>query len=186
MESEQNILSRIAAGEESAIEDCLSTYGGLVWTLAKRFCKLDSDAEDATQEIFIAIWKNAAKYDSGISSEATFISMIARRRLIDRLRKSSRALDTVSIESDFNSPSKLTKDQLEIDDEVARTQKYMEQLKPEEKQVIELSVCQHLPQTKIAEQLQLPLGTVKTHARRGMMRLRELLGIGTIQGGVSG
>lgn len=89
------------------------------------------------------------------------------------------------MDNDFNSPSEVTKDQLEIADEVARTQKYMEQLKPEEKQVIELSVCQHMPQTKIAELLQIPLGTVKTHARRGMIRLRELLGLGTVTGGVS-
>ena len=180
----ENILQRIAKGDESAIEECLSSFGALVWSLVRRFCN-SQDAEDAVQEIFIEIWKNADKYDPSKSSPATFVSLIARRRLIDRLRKKSRALDTVPIDGEPSSPVEVFGDQMEIADEVAKTKTYLKQLKPEEQKVIELSVYQHLPQSKIAEILELPLGTVKTHARRGMLRLRELLGIESLAGEIS-
>ena len=168
-------FKRISQNDETAVEECLSEYGGLVWSLAKRFCRDDSEAEDATQEIFLEIWKNAHKYDPAISAESTFISMLARRRLIDRVRKNSRSLDTVPIEPDINVPQEVDRDQLELADEAARATKCLSQLKPEERRVLELSVYQQLSQSKIADVLNLPLGTVKTHARRGLMRLRELL-----------
>ena len=152
--------------------------------MARKICSDQVDAEDATQEIFIEIWKNADRYDPGLGSESTFISMIARRRLIDRLRKNSRALPTVSMEGEYSGGDSVPKDTLEISDEVGKALKCMEQLKPEERKVIELSICQHVPQTKIAEVLDLPLGTVKTHARRGMIRLRELLGLKPQKGSV--
>lgn len=181
----ETILQRVAKGEESSIEDCLDQYGGLVWSLARRYCKTQSDAEDAAQEIFVEIWKSAQKYDPDVSSESTFISLIARRRLIDRLRKDSRKLDTVAIDEEINPPTEVFQDTLELDDEVARTKLFLDKLKPVEKKVIELSVCQHVPQTQIAEILDLPLGTVKTHARRGMLRLREMLGMNPTMGEVS-
>jgi RNA polymerase sigma-70 factor (ECF subfamily) len=63
----------------------------------------------------------------------------------------------------------------EIAEEAARARHHMQRLKPEERQVIELSVYEGLSQSQIAERMQVPLGTVKTHARRGLIRLRELL-----------
>jgi RNA polymerase sigma-70 factor (ECF subfamily) len=83
----QAILKRIAAGDKTAVQDCLDSYGGLVWSLARRMSPNTNEAEDAVQEIFIDVWKNAARFDESQSSETTFVAMIARRRLIDRLRK---------------------------------------------------------------------------------------------------
>ncbi|MCC6451843.1 MAG: RNA polymerase subunit sigma-24, partial [Acidobacteria bacterium] len=72
------ILKRIAAGDKNAVEDCLNAYGGLVYSIARKLMSNEADAEDAVQEAFIDIWKNAARYDEGVASEATFIAMIAR------------------------------------------------------------------------------------------------------------
>lgn len=179
----ESILTRVAGGDQSAVEECLSQFGGLVWSLAKRLSRTVADAEDATQEIFLEIWKNSAKYDSNISSEATFITMIARRRLIDRHRKQTRTLDTVSMDADFNSPGESEPDRVELAEEAGRAKECLEQLRPEERKVLELSIFQHLSQAKISEMLEIPLGTVKTHARRGMVRLRELLSLEPISGG---
>ncbi|HTK36951.1 MAG TPA: sigma-70 family RNA polymerase sigma factor, partial [Pyrinomonadaceae bacterium] len=82
----QAILQRIAAGDRTAVQDCLDTYGGLVWSIARKMLRSNEDTEDAVQEIFVDIWKNAERYDDAQSSETTFIAMIARRRLIDRIR----------------------------------------------------------------------------------------------------
>ena len=73
----------------------------------------------------------------------------------------------------------------EISEEAARAREHMQQLRPEERQVLELSINHGLSQSQIAETTNLPLGTVKTHTRRGLIRLRELLGV-NLAGGVAG
>ena len=91
------LLQRVADGDAAAVDECLSEYGGLVWSLARKMCPRHEDAEDAVQEIFIEVWRKADNYDPDVASEATYITMIARRRLIDRYRRRSRDLDTTSI-----------------------------------------------------------------------------------------
>ena len=88
------ILQSVADGNAAAVDECLGKYGGLVWSLARRLCPRHEDAEDAVQEIFVEIWRNAAKFDPEIASEATYVTMIARRRLIDRNRRARRGLGT--------------------------------------------------------------------------------------------
>ena len=172
-----SILPRIAAGDPAAVEECLEHFGGLVWSLARRFCKEHAEAEDAVQEIFIEIWRNAYRFDAGRGSEATYVTMIARRRLIDRYRRRSRAPDTTPVEEELVvSPSVQHVAQAEIRDEAARAREHMQRLRPEERRVLELSIDHGLSQSEIAEITEMPLGTVKTHARRGLIRLRELLG----------
>ena len=93
-----SILKRIAIGDKAAVQQCLKQYGGLVWSLSRRMTTTAEDAEDATQDIFLDLWKHASKFDPAKSSEATFIAMIARRRLIDRMRSSGRTPKMESIE----------------------------------------------------------------------------------------
>ena len=69
------ILNRIATGDSTAVQDCLKTYGGLVWSLARRMLRNSDDAEDVVQEIFVDIWKNAERFDASQSSETTFVAM---------------------------------------------------------------------------------------------------------------
>ena len=80
------ILTRVARGDSAAVRECIDRYGGLVWSLARRFFANTADAEDATQDVFIHLWKSAGAYDPAIASEAVFVTTIARRRLIDGLR----------------------------------------------------------------------------------------------------
>ena len=63
------LLPRIAAGDERAVRDCLARYGALVWSLARRWSPDGGDAEDAVQEIFIDLWRTAARYDTSRTSE---------------------------------------------------------------------------------------------------------------------
>ena len=85
----KDLLPRIATGDNHAMEECLDLYGNLVWSLARRMSP-SADADDAVQEIFLDIWKNAARFNKNVASEKTFVMMIARRRLIDRRRKLGR------------------------------------------------------------------------------------------------
>ncbi|MCW5961957.1 MAG: RNA polymerase sigma factor [Pyrinomonadaceae bacterium] len=172
---DQVILKRIADGDKSAVQECLDKYGGLVWSLARKMCRNSADAEDAVQEIFIDVWKNAGRYDESQASETTFIAMIARRRLIDRLRKVTRQPEIDSLDDSIFEPSGGS-DNILVTIEAKEAAKAMKDLRPDQKKVIYLSVVQGCSHQEISDALNMPLGTVKTNIRRGLMQVREVLG----------
>lgn len=174
----QTILKRIASGDSPAVQECLDTYGGLIWSLALRMLRNADDAEDAVQEIFLDIWKNAERFDEAQASETTFIAMIARRRLIDRLRKDNRQPTTDSLEDILAEPEGNDQD-MQTCIEAKEVAKVMRGLRPEQRQILYLSIVQGFSHQEIADSLKMPLGTVKTHARRGLIEARELLGLGS-------
>ncbi|MFO0962614.1 MAG: sigma-70 family RNA polymerase sigma factor [Phycisphaerales bacterium] len=158
------------------MRECMDRYGGLVWALARRLSPTPSDADDAVQEIFIDLWKSAARFDPSVASESTFVAMIARRRLIDRGRRRSRRLDNAALPE---SPPAAEEPPVGRSTEVAEAsrlaQEAFEQLRPEQRRVLQLAIFRGTSHEEIARSTGLPLGTVKTHARRGLIRLRELL-----------
>ncbi|MGF1528035.1 MAG: RNA polymerase sigma factor, partial [Candidatus Competibacterales bacterium] len=85
-----DLLPRVSTGDPEAVAQCIERYGGLVWSLARRWFPVYADAEDAVQEAFIEIWQNAHRYDPAQGSEQLFVVLLTRRRLIDRLRKQGR------------------------------------------------------------------------------------------------
>jgi len=172
----QTILKRIASGNKSAVSECLNTYGGLVWSLARRMLSNSEEAEDAVQEIFIDVWKNAERFDESQASETTFIAMIARRRLIDRLRRQNRQPRVDSLEDILAEPSESRNIDMQTGVEAREAAQAMKQLRPEQRQILHLSIVQGFSHQEIANALKMPLGTVKTHARRGLMQIREVLG----------
>jgi RNA polymerase sigma-70 factor (ECF subfamily) len=175
MNPESTLLQRIAAGDPSAVEGCLTKYRGLVWSIARRFAGNYADAEDAVQEVFIELWRHAGRFDPALASESTFIGTIARRRLIDRKRRQSGRPEAAPIQADLVAAPRSESDRLETIEEGQRARGLLEKLRPEQRRVLELSIDQGMTQQEIAEATRLPLGTVKTHARRGLLRLRELL-----------
>jgi RNA polymerase sigma-70 factor (ECF subfamily) len=168
-----SLLQKISSGDREAANACVEKYGNLVWSLARRFTFNAADAEDAVQEIFIEVWSKAAQFDPAKGSETTFIAMIARRRLIDKMRKSQREPRSEELSEAMELPGKLISDDLEVRDEAAQAQRLIGKLKPAQQRVIHLAIYQGLTHQTIAEKLGIPLGTVKTHIRRGLLSLRE-------------
>jgi len=169
------LLARVAAGDQAAVKACLDRYGNLVWSLTRRFVTSRADAEDAVQEIFIDLWSNAGRYDSNKASETTFVAMLARRRLIDRLRKSGRQPDMEELSAAAGIQQPDLPADIALKDDAARAARLIRTLKPEQQQVIKLAVYMGHTHQSIADALQLPLGTVKTHLRRGLMKVREAM-----------
>jgi RNA polymerase sigma-70 factor (ECF subfamily) len=174
---DESTLARIARGDRTAVAECIDRYGNLVWSLARRFTRDDAQAEDAVQEVFIDLWSHADRYDPAVAVESTFIAMIARRRLIDRLRKQKRqpGLDELTAETAVEMPD--VQERLEVRDEAARAARVIATLRPEQQKVLELSVYHGMTHSGIAEALGLPIGTVKTHLRRGLIAIRDKLGV---------
>lgn len=172
-----SVLTRVARGEAGAVAQCLDEFGPLVWALARRLTPGRDDAEDAAQEVFMDIWKNAARFDPARGSDQAFVATIARRRLIDRLRRDARRPEFASTDElevvGFADPG--TRGEICI--EAERAAAALAELRGEEQRVIELVVLHGLTHSEIAARTGLPLGTVKTQIRRGLLRVRELLGI---------
>lgn len=169
------LLHRVASGEEAATRELIARYGGLVYSLARRFCYEPGDVEDAVQEIFLAIWKSAARFNEAIGSEETFVSMVARRRLIDRRRRVQRRIQP-NADADVVQPAaKPENPQAEQNEQASRALAAMATLRPEQQLVLRLTIIQNLSHDQVAKMTGMPLGTVKTHARRGLLALREAI-----------
>lgn len=168
----QPLLPSVATGNQDAIRSCIDRYGALVWSIARRFFGASADAEDAVQDAFMDLWRSAGRYDPRVSSESVFVAMIARRRFIDRRRKGQRRLDTEPLTSTVPMQEGLAEQTADAE----RASRALDQLRPEQKQVLVLSTCQGLSHDEISRVTGMPLGTVKAHARRGLIRVREILG----------
>ena len=176
------LLHRVSQGEEAAVQECIARFGGLVWSLARRIGLPESEAEDVVHEIFTELWKNGYKYDASIASETAFVATIARRRLIDRRRRLGRQPLRVTLPDDAGEPLRTVRDGASISEEATRAAGAFIQLSTEQQRVLRLSVYEGLSHELISRATGMPLGTVKTHARRGLIRLRELLGVGPSSG----
>jgi len=173
-----SILERVAAGDSAAVSECLDRYGDLVWSLARRYLRNAADAEDAVQDIFIDIWGSAARYDRNIASEVAFISTIARRRLIDKIRQFERRPLMDSLDDDEGAPiDPGIPATAEEDTEVTIVERVLAEMDPEHQKVLAMSLYEGYSHSEIAERLSLPLGTVKTRVRRGLIHIREQLNI---------
>ena len=170
-----SILQRVAARDQASVPECIERYGGLVWSLARRLCPPGADPDDAVQEIFLALWRGADKFDPERGDEATFVAVIARRRLIDMRRRLARHSEGTQLPELLEAPGDTHVERAEICDDAERAQRALKELRPAQQQVLKLSVYDGLSHQQIATTTGLPLGTVKTHARRGLLRLRELL-----------
>lgn len=173
--AEIHILHRVAAGEPDAMRACMDRFGGLVWSLARRATAGASDADDAVQEIFVDLWKSASRFDPQIATETTFVAMIARRRLIDRGRRRQRRPDGTTLPDAVQPVAPPEQDTTARGEEAARAAAALERLRPEQQRVLQLSIYHGRSHEEISRATGLPLGTVKTHARRGLIRLREIL-----------
>jgi RNA polymerase sigma-70 factor (ECF subfamily) len=178
---ETSLLGRAAAGDHSAVKACLARFGPIVWGLALRMSPSRADAEDAVQDIFLDLWTHGGRYDAARASEEAFVAVIARRRLIDKRRHAARRPALAPIEQAAEAVS--LADSGETVAEAGLAARAMRSLPDEQREVLRLSVAQGLTHDEIAAQTGMPLGTVKSHARRGIIRIRSILfGEGTGEG----
>jgi RNA polymerase sigma factor (sigma-70 family) len=171
--AEMTLLQKIAAGEPNAVENLLERYRPMVWSLVRRATTPDQ-AEDLVQEVFLAVWRNAASYDPAIASEATYILTIAKRRVVDLQRRRQRRPDFDLLPEELSSaPSE--HDAVELADEADMVRRALAALPSDQRRAISLSFEHGMTHTQISQVTQLPLGTVKSHVRRGLERVRGLI-----------
>lgn len=177
MSEAQDLLPRVAAGDTSAVDLCVQRYGSLVWSLAKRYRRDRHLAEDAVQDVFIELWKVADRYDPEVAREKTFVAMIARRRLIDGLRRAGTRRQPVSLPEADTAPTtdRDPGDAIDTQDQAAAARRALAELPEDQRRAIQLSIESGHTHSQISEILDVPLGTVKTRIRRGLIAIREKL-----------
>ena len=167
------ILDLIARNHPGSFEMLIEKYGNLVWSIGKKFLGNQSDLEDAVQEVMIAIWKSADKFDANKASEITFVSMIARRRFIDYLRKITKHKSEDSMDDDNKNIHLYKESILNEETDLALIKSAIEDLDTDDQELLNLSVYQGYSHSEISEILDIPLGTVKTRIRRNLMKLKD-------------
>jgi RNA polymerase sigma-70 factor (ECF subfamily) len=170
---ELTLLERVARGEADATRALVEQYTPIVWSIARR--QLGSQwAEDVVQEVFLALWKNAARFDPNLSSEAAFITTVARRRVVDQRRRVGRAPTEELPEEPCGQPDQGL-ERVDLGEEARAAEAELEKLPRKQRDVLRMSIVDGMTHVEIAARLALPLGTVKSHARRGLERVRESL-----------
>ena len=173
----ESILERVARGDQKAVRECLDEFGGLVWSIARRMTRSRADAEDAVQDIFVDVWRSAGRYDGSQGSEKVFVATIARRRLIDRIRRGrmNSMMDGEEALEDlrFAEPGNAG----EIRAEAERAAQVVARLRPDQRKVLSMGLLEGMTHSEIASATGMPLGTVKTQMRRGLIQVRQWMKI---------
>ena len=174
------LLELIAAEDLGALETLYERYANAVYSLALQMLKDPGAAEEATQDVFLNVWRRASSYQSPKGSVTAWLFRIAHNRTIDELRRRRRDLDHLQhgvdlsnrSADDGNDPLEYTNSQMER----GQIKKALHTLRPEQREVVMLAYFGGLTHSEIANHLGQPLGTVKTRMRLALKKLREVLG----------
>ncbi len=166
----------LRAGQTEALGDLYDRHAGLVYGVSLKVLGNAQEAEDLTQDIFVKLMAQTS-YDPARGSLRTFLMILTRSRAIDRLR--SRQVDHKTKQrwqADYVSPAADTEfPHAARDEQSDQIKAALSQLSVQQRQVLELAYFEGMTQAAIAERLSEPLGTVKARARRGLLKLREIL-----------
>ncbi|MCW1913254.1 RNA polymerase sigma factor [Luteolibacter sp. GHJ8] len=167
------LLPRIAGGDDDAMRRCMALHGPLVGGIVRRQIEDHGAAEDLIQEIFTEIWRVSSKHEPGLSSERGYIAMIARRRTVDWIRKRTRLPELAPLLGEADIPAEAEAPGRMLDGEILR--QALETLSEETRRLFHLHFDRGMSHTEIAAETGLPLGSVKTGLRRGLIEARALL-----------
>jgi RNA polymerase sigma-70 factor (ECF subfamily) len=173
------LLERVAQGDQAAFSDLYDILSPRVLGLIIRVLKDHSQSEEVTQEVFLEVWQTAARFDSAKGGAATWILTMAHRRAIDRVRssQSSRDRDTKIGIRDYAPDYDNVAETVEVRVEHERVSKALARLTELQRQAVTLAYYGGYSHSEVASILSVPIGTVKTRLRDGMIRLRDELGV---------
>jgi len=174
---DQVAIERMARGEHDGLAELYDRHGRLVYSLALRIVRDAGDAEDVVQEVFSQVWRQSARFDVTRGNVAAWLVTLTRTRAIDLLRR-RRVRADVSVPSnpdDWADEAPGQDVQVEWQSRAAQIKRALDALPPLQRMAVELAFFDGLTHAEIAEQLEVPLGTVKTRVRQGLLKLRESL-----------
>ncbi|WP_241980881.1 sigma-70 family RNA polymerase sigma factor [Cryobacterium sp. Hh11] len=177
--TKEELLARVALGDQSAFGELYDQIAPRVLGLVKRLLIDHAQSEEVTQEIFLEIWQSATRYEPTRGGASTWILTMAHRRAVDRIRSSQagRDRDTKIGIRDLAVAYDHVAETVEVRIEHERVEKAMTRLTQLQRQAVSLAYYGGFSHSEVADMLHIPLGTVKTRLRDGLIRLRDELGV---------
>lgn len=178
MSEDRNAIRLVVARDAAGLELLYDHYATMVYSLALRIVRETGDAEDVTQEVFAYVWSEAARFNAERGSVAAWLTILARSRSLDRLRR-RRSRGGLPPPSDsvgeIPDPAPSVELMAASAEQAGAARLALDALPDEQRTTLELAYYEGLTQTEIAERTHTPLGTVKTRIRSGLQRIREAM-----------
>jgi RNA polymerase sigma-70 factor (ECF subfamily) len=173
--SDERLLASVASGDHDALGRLYDRFGGIAYGLALRVLRDERLAEDAVQEAFVAVWRQAASFRPERARAQTWVLTLVHRRAVDLVRyEQRRRADPFEHAAEPATGS--AEEDAEIRDRREAVQRALAGLPEEQRRPIELAYYGGYTQSELAERLGEPLGTIKSRMFAGLKRLREVLG----------
>lgn len=176
-----DLMQRIASNQEAAVAELYDRFGPLVYRMALQAMPTRAEAEDAVQEVFVRLWRTADRYDPRKAALVTWVMLLTRRHLVDKLRrKRSRikptGLDDAQLAAAGAADNLAISDRAERDEHFAALMIKVGTLPELQKTVVVRAYLGGQTLRQISEEMDIPLGTIKSALSRALVRLRERTG----------
>lgn len=173
------LIGRVARGDDAAFAAVYDALAGQVLGLVRRVLRDPAQSEEVAQEVLVEVWRTASRFDPDRGSASTWVLTMAHRRAVDRVRSAQARTDReqrVALrehERDYDEVSEQVETRLEHE----QVRRCLGGLTDLQRESVELAYYQGYTYREVAEVLDVPLGTVKTRLRDGLIRMRDCLGV---------
>ena len=170
-------LARVAGGDRAALRLVYRDTSAKLFGVCLRILNDRSEAEDVLQDVYVTVWRKAAAFDPGRASPITWMVAIARNRAIDRLRASavSRRMEPIDAADAVSDPAPAASERVEMAQEHQRLAGCLEELETRHSAAIRAAFLDGATYEELAARMNVPLGTMKSWIRRGLLKLRACL-----------
>jgi RNA polymerase sigma-70 factor (ECF subfamily) len=178
------LMSQVGRGDQAAFAELYDATAALVHGVVRRVLRDPAQSDEVTQEVFVELWRLAARYDGSRGTVTSWLTTIAHRRAVDRVRSEQAARDRVDrerskVEREHDAAAEPVVDAAHLDFERRRVRRALDRLTDVQREAIELAYFHGHTYREVAATLGEAEGTIKTRIRDGMIRLRDELGAPT-------
>ena len=170
-----DLLGAIARGDRSAFADLYRRTSAKLYGVCLRLLSSEAEAQEVLQEVYVQVWRKADRFDAARASAITWLAILARNKAIDRLRRPSIASDSIDAAEEVEDDSPSAFEVVAGDQDAQRLTNCLEELDERARAMIRAAFLDGATYPELAEREQVPLGTMKSWIRRGLLRLRGCL-----------
>jgi RNA polymerase sigma-70 factor (ECF subfamily) len=179
--SPEQLLAASARGDEQAFARLYDLTSARVYGMVLRVVRDPAQSAEVTQDVYLEVWRQSARFDSAKSAVLPWLLMIAHRRAVDRVRAAQSAIvrDDKYATLTEDRPFDTVSEQVQSSLEAQRVRRVLHELTPAQREAVSLAYFGGYTHSEVSQLLKIPLGTVKTRIRDGLIRMRDALGVAT-------